>query len=398
MKKSFLFTSESVTEGHPDRLCDIISDAVVDHFLVQDPYSRIIAECALSKGVVFLAARFASHATVDLPDVARSVISAIGYRPEDFDAADCTVVTSLITMPLEQRAQADEMEMSDSEINHLTVKNQVTVFGFACSQTPELMPFPIMLANRLARALTEARNRRAIPCLSPDCTIQIGVEYENGKPARIHGITIVAGYEGKSRVDPVALREQLDHQVIVPAFSNEWLQPDEHTEIFVNPQGAFPKSGPASHSGMTGRKTASDTYGAYARHSGSALSGKDPLRIDRIGVYAARYAAKNIVAAGLAEECEIQLSYSIGHAGPVSVQVQTFGTGTISDSDLKARLERHFDFRVGAIIRDFNLRHLPSEYPDGFYRNLPAHGHLANELIDLPWENTDRTEVLKAGK
>lgn len=398
MKKSFLFTSESVTEGHPDRLCDIISDAVVDQFLVQDPYSRIIAECALSKGVVFLAARFASRATVDLPDVARSVISAIGYRPEDFDAADCTVVTSLITMPLEQRAQADEMEMSDSEINHLTVKNQATVFGFACSQTPELMPFPIMLANRLARALTEARNRRAIPSLSPDCTIQIGVEYENGKPARIHGITIVAGYEGKSRVDPVALREQLDHQVIVPAFSNEWLQPDEHTEIFVNPQGAFPKSGPASHSGMTGRKTASDTYGAYARHSGSALSGKDPLRIDRIGVYAARYAAKNIVAAGLAEECEIQLSYSIGHAGPVSVQVQTFGTGTISDSDLKARLERHFDFRVGAIIRDFNLRHLPSEYPDGFYRNLPAHGHLANELIDLPWENTDRTEVLKAGK
>ena len=397
MKKSFLFTSESVTEGHPDRLCDTISDAVVDHFLRQDPYSRIVAECALSKGVVFLAARFASHATVDLPDVARSAIGAVGYRAEDFDAADCTVVTSLITMPLDKRAQADELEMSDSEIEHLSVSHQATVFGFACTQTPELMPFPIVMANRLARGLTEARDRRAIPYVSPDCTIQVGVEYENSRPARIHGITVVAGYEGKGRVDAVVLRERLDREVILPAFSNQSLQPDEHTEIFINPQGAFPKSGPASHSGMTGRKTASDTYGAYARHSGSALSGKDPSRIDRVGVYAARYAAKNIVAAGLAEECEVQLSYSIGHAGPVSIQVQTFGTGVIPDDELKRRLERHFDFRVGAIIRDFRLRHLPSDHPDGFYRRLPAHGHLANEVIDLPWEKTDKKALLQSG-
>lgn len=395
MKKSFLFTSESVTEGHPDRLCDTISDAVVDHFLRQDPYSRIIAECALSKGVVFLAARFASHAIVDLPDVARSVIGSVGYRPEDFDAADCTVVTSLITMPLDQRAQADELEMSDSEIDHLTVKNQATVFGFACTQTPELMPLPIMLANRMARGLTAARHQRKMPYLSPDCTIQVGVEYASGKPARIHGITVIAGYEGKGRIDPVAIREDMVRHLITPAFSDEPLQPDDHTEIFVNPQGAFPKSGPASHSGMTGRKTASDTYGAYARHSGSALSGKDPSRIDRIGAYAARYAAKNVVAAGLAEECEVQLSYSIGHAGPVSVQVQTFGTGAISDSELKRHLEQLFDFRVGAIIRDFNLRHLPSDYPDGFYTKLAAHGHLANTLIELPWEKADKSGLLK---
>jgi S-adenosylmethionine synthetase len=397
MTKSFLFTSESITEGHPDRLCDSISDAVVDRFLQQDPYSRIVAECALSKGVVFLAARFASHATVDLPDVARSVIGAIGYRAEDFDTTDCTVVTSLITMPLEKRAQADEMEMSDSEIEHLSVSHQATVFGFACTQTPELMPFPIVMASRLARGLTEARNRRAIPCVSPDCTIQVGAEYENGKPVRIHGITIVAGYEGKGRVDAVILRELLEQQVIRPAFAGHALQPDDHTEIFVNPEGAFPKSGPASHSGMTGRKTASDTYGAYARHSGSALSGKDPSRIDRVGVYAARYAAKNIVAAGLAEECEVQLSYSIGHAGPVSIQVQTFGTGAIPDGELRRRLDRHFDFRVGAIIRDFGLRHLPAEHPDGFYGRLPAHGHLANEVLDLPWERTDKSPLLKSG-
>ena len=394
MKQNFLFTSEAVAEGHPDRLCDMISDTVVDRFLRQDPYSRIVTECALSKGVVFIAARFASTASVDLPDVARSVIGPVGYRPEDFNAADCTVVTSIITMPPDQRAKANELEMTDSEIEHLPVGHQATIFGFACNQTPEFMPIPIMLANRLARQLTVSR-RKAINYLSPDCTVQVGVVYENAKPVRIHSITIVAGYQFRVKVDPVILREDLLNHVISPVLDEEPLCIDETTEIFINPQGVFPKSGPAYHSGMTGRKSASDTYGGYARHNGAALSGKDPSRIDRIGVYAARYAAKNVVAAGLAEECEVQLSYSIGQSAPVSVQVQTFGTGIISDTEIKQRVGQCFDFRVGAIIRDFKLRYLPLDYADGFYGKLPAHGHFANAKIELPWELTDKCNLLK---
>ncbi|NJD06465.1 MAG: methionine adenosyltransferase [Methylococcaceae bacterium] len=395
MKKSYLFTSEAVSEGHPDRLCDTISDAVVDRFLQKDPYSRIVAECALSKSVVFVAARFASTATVDIPEVARSVIKQVGYRLEDFDAANCTVVTSLITMPMDQRAQADEEDLSEAELDRYTVRNQATVFGFACTQTPELMPLPVSLANRLARQLSQARRSGRVDRLSPDCTTQVGVEYLEGKPARIHGITIIAGLEGGKPVDPVALREKLGAEVIVPVFEEQAIAPDESTEIFINPQGAFPRSGPSSHSGMTGRKTSSDTYGAYARHSGSALSGKDPSRIDRVGAYMARYVAKNIVAAGLAEQCEVQLSYSIGHAAPVSVQVETFGTGNGSDATLSARIQEVFDFRLGAIIRDFNLRHLPTLNKDGFYQKLPAGGHLGDSLVELPWELTDKAEALR---
>ncbi|PZN79218.1 MAG: methionine adenosyltransferase [Candidatus Methylumidiphilus alinenensis] len=394
MKQDFLFTSEAVAEGHPDRLCDMISDTVVDRFLRQDPYSRVVTECALSKGVVFMAARFASTANVDLPDVARSVIGPVGYRPEDFNAADCTVVTSIITMSPDQRAKADELEMTDSEIEHLPATHQATIFGFACNQTPQLMPIPIMLANNFARKLTKVR-RKAINYLSPDCTVQVGVVYENAKPVRIHNITIVAGYQFRVKVDPVILREDLLQHVINPVLAKETLEIDESTQIFINPQGAFPKSGPAYHSGMTGRKSAGDTYGGYARHNGAALSGKDPSRIDRTGVYAARYAAKNIVAAGLAEECEVQLSYCIGYSSPVSIQVQTFGTGIISDNEIKRRIEQNFDFRLGAIIRDFALRHLPSDYTDGFYGKLPALGHFANEQLDLPWERTDKCDLLK---
>ena len=395
MKKNFLFTSEAVTEGHPDRLCDTISDAVVDRFLQKDPYSRIVAECALSKSVIFVAARFASNATVDIPEVARSVISQVGYRREDFDAANCTVVTSLITMPLDQRAQADEDDLSEAELDRLTVRNQATVFGFACTQTPELIPLPISLANQLCRQLATARRSRRIAQLSPDCTTQVGVEYRDGKPARIHGITIIAGHEGSKPADPVEMREILSELVIAPVFDSQPVVPDDATEIFINPQGAFPRSGPASHSGMTGRKTASDTYGAYARHSGSALSGKDPSRIDRVGAYMARYVAKNIVVAGLAQECEVQLSYSIGHAGPVSIQVETFGTGSLSDDVLAGRVPEVFDCRLGAIVRDFNLRHLPSLNRDGFYQKLPVSGHMGDSLLDLPWEVADKAADLR---
>ena len=395
MAKHFLFTSESATEGHPDRLCDTISDALVDQFLKQDPYSRIIAECAISKGMVFVAARFASKATVDIAQVARSVIGGVGYRPQDFDTEDCTVVTSLITMPLGERIQTDETNLATAEMDRYTVHNQVTLFGFACTHTPELMPLPVTLADRVAKGLTLARNEGRMPYLSPDCTTQVGVAFENRKPVRIHSVTVIAGLEGSQPPDTVDIRTDLQNEVISRIFADDPVKPDKDTEIFINPRGLFPKSGPMSHSGMTGRKTAAEAYGCYARHSASALSGKDPSRIDRVGTYAARYAAKNIVAAGLADECEVQLSYSIGHARPVSIQVQTFGTGKVEEDIIQQRLEAHFDFRLGSIIREFNLRHLPTTSKSGFYRKLAIHGHLGKSFGELPWEKTDRAERLR---
>ncbi|MGX2038791.1 methionine adenosyltransferase [Methylocaldum sp. MU1018] len=390
MKKSFLFTSESVAEGHPDRLCDTISDAIVDRFLQQDPYSHIVTECALSKEIVFVAARFASKATVDIPDLARQIVGAVGYREEDFNAAECTVVTSLMAQPLDHRYEWDEREL-----DRIPVLNQITQFGFACNQTTDLMPFPITVANRLARQLTVARENKTVSYLSPDCTTQVGVEFENGKPRRIQSVTLIANPQGRNRIEPAQFRADLLRHVVGPAFENEAIRPDDETDIFINPRGIFPKSGPAAHSGMTGRKTASDTYGGYARHSGSALSGKDPCRIDRVGAYVARYAAKNVVAAELAEECEVQLSYSIGQARPVSIQVSTFGTGNIDENAIKKRLEECIDFRLGAIIRNFGLRDLPSQYKGTFYRKLPAHGHIGASFTELPWERTDMKNRLR---
>ncbi len=393
MKKRFLFTSESVTQGHPDRLCDIISDAVVDRFLQQDPFARVVTECALSKNVVFLAARFASSAVVDIPEAARRAIEGIAYPSSEFSASECTIVSSFTAQSIENRLDMEEADMNDKELDQIIVRNQVTQFGFACTQTPELLPFPVVIARRLADALTAAR--REIPYLSPDCTTQVGVEYENGCVVRLQSITLIAGTHGVPKLGAAELRKDLSQWVIGPAFADEPIQPDECTEIFVNPRGMLHKSGPAAHSGMTGRKTASDTYGGFARHSGSALSGKDPTRIDRVGAYAARYAAKNVVAAGLAEECEVQLSYSIGQPRPVSVQVSTFGTGVISDNSIKKRIERNFDFRLGAIIRDFDLRRLPAKHPLGFYQRLAAYGHFGRSFAELPWERTDRSDSLR---
>jgi S-adenosylmethionine synthetase len=393
--KKFLFTSESVTEGHPDRVCDIISDAIVDRFLQQDPLSKIVVECALSKNVVFLAARFASKTVVDIPEVGRKAIAGIGYARSEFNPSDCTIVTSFLEQSMESRVEQDEADMSDKELDRLVARNQVTQFGFACTQTPELLPYPVVLAQRLARQMTVAR--RDIPYLSPDCTVQVGVEYHHGKPDRLHSITLIAGTHGVPNVGTAELRQDLKQWVIAPAFNGEAIGPDQDTELFVNPRGMLHKSGPAAHSGMTGRKTASDTYGGYARHAGSALSGKDPSRIDRVGAYAARYAAKNVVAAGLAEACEVQLSYSIGQAHPVSVQVLSFGTGAVSEQSIRKRLAQHFDFRCGALVRDFNLRHLPTMHQDGFYQKLPAYGHFGASFTELPWERTDKADLLRAG-
>lgn len=395
MRKSFLFTSESVAEGHPDRVCDTVADAIVDRFLQQDPYSHVVSECALSKSLVFVAVRFASKATVDIPEVARQVVGEIGYHKDDFNAAECTVVTSLTAQSPDQRYEWDERELTDKELDRIVVRNQATQFGFACTQTPDLMPFPIAMANHLARQLRTARTSRTIPYLSPDCTTQVGVEFVDGVPKRVHSITLIAGHHGRTTVDPADLRNDLLKHVIKPVFAGQIAQPDDDTDLFINPRGGFAKSGPAAHSGMTGRKTASDTYGGYSRHSGSALSGKDPCRMDRVGAYAARYAAKNVVAAGLAEECEVQLSYTIGQSRPVSIEVRTFGTGTIAEDEIESRLAECIDFRLGAIIRDFDLRRLPGKHKGGFYRQLAVHGHMGASFVELPWERTDVAAKLK---
>ena len=398
MKQDFMFTSESVTEGHPDKLCDLIGDALVDHFLRRDPYSRVITECAVSTAIVFIAARFASDELVDFTKIARHVIKQVGYHQPDFNAKTCSIVTSLKELPESEYRYFDEKSLSEAEIEQIAVKKQATVFGFACNQTPALMPLPIWLAHQLARRLTAARCQNLLPYLTPDGKTQVGVEYRERRPQRIHSITVIASQNQPSTSggpDCKRLKDDIRSCIIDPVFQEQEIQPDSKTRIFVNPDGPLILGGPAVHSGMTGRKNAIDTYGEYSRHSGAALSGKDPTRIDRVGAYAARYAAKNVVAAGLADECEVQLSYSIGLSRPVSIQVETFGTGKIPEPEIRKLLKEHFDFRLAGIIKQFNLRFLPSILKGGFYRQLAAYGHVGRtDLGVVPWEETDKIELL----
>jgi S-adenosylmethionine synthetase len=401
MQHDFMFTSESVTEGHPDKLCDQVSDAIVDRFLQQDPYARIIAECATATAILFIAARFDAKASVDFPAVARQVINQVGYDQPAFNSQTCSIVTSVKELPSDGYRHFDEAQLSDEDIERIPVKNQVTVFGFACNQTPAYLPLPIWLAHQLARRLTVARRTKLLPYLAPDGTTQVGIEYRQRLPYRIHSLTVVASQHAPATsTGPTLerLRGDVRATVIEPVFHEEPLKPDAKTEIFVNPDGILLMGGPSVHSGLTGRKNAIDTYGEYSRHSGAALSGKDPTRIDRIGAYAARYAAKNVVAAGLADECEVQLSYSIGQARPVSVQAQTFGTGTIPDDAITALVMQHFDFRLASIIRQFQLRSLPTRVPGGFYQKLAAYGHVGRLDIGLPWEVTDKAALLQEHK
>ena len=397
MKKDFIFISESVTEGHPDKICDQISDAVVDHFLEMDPQARVRAECAVATSILFIAARFVSDSKVDIPRIARKVISRIGYRQPDFDARTCGIMTSLQEYPPDTDLFFNEKLLSEDEIERIHVRQHATVFGFACRQTEVLMPLPIWLAQKLARQIDNARVQKLVPYLSPDGKTQVGVEYRDHRPHRIHSITIIAsGTKGMTQeISTQRLANDIREAVIKPAFMDEDLKADDHTLIFINPMEHLMVGGPAVHSGLTGRKSDVDTYGEYARHSGNALSGKDPMRIDRIGAYVARYAAKNLVAAGLAEACEVQLSYSIGFSRPVSIQVETFGTGKLSDEDLSARLERHFDFRLAGILKNFNLRHLPSLHKGRFYQMLAVYGHVGRVDLTLPWEATDKADMLK---
>lgn len=395
MKRDFLFTSESVTEGHPDKLCDQISDAVVDRFLSRDRFSRIRVECAVSKGMVFIAARFASNAKLDIAAIGRGIIQRVGYREGEFNAKDCTILTSLSELAADARQATDEQQLSEEELERLTVGNQATVFGFACRQSAALLPLPIWLAHRLARQLAAVRANNRLAYLCPDGKTQVGVEYRAGRPARIHSVTLIASQARPTEPSLKTLRGDLIECVITPVFADEPVRPDNHTHIFVNPDGPLIIGGPVVHSGLTGRKNAVDTYGEYSRQSGAALSGKDPLRVDRVGAYAARYAAKNVVAAGLAEECEVQLSYTIGFARPVSVQVETFGTGKLPDDELLRRLESCFDFRLGAMIRAFALRDLSVQHQGRFFERLAAYGQMGRVDMAVPWEFPDKLESLR---
>ena len=393
MSDDFIFTSESVTTGHPDKLCDQVSDAIVDHFLRKDPNSSIVAECAVSSGVLFISAHYAAKARLDIPEIARHTIRQIGYTKDVFDADACTIMTSFMNHTATDYRPLELDEMDDADLNRITAKHQVTVFGYACDQTPVLMPKPIWLAHQLADLLDSPQVGKQLPYLLPDGKAQVAVEYVDGLPHRIYSITLVASQTSADAVNLNQLRGDLIKQVVEPVLSKQKIQLDERAQIFVNPEGPLIGGGPTAHSGLTGRKTGIDTYGEYARHSGAGLSGKDPLRIDRVGAYIARYAAKNIVAAGLAGECEVQLSYSIGAAAPVSLRVRTFGTSEVNDKEIADRLTKAIDFRLGAIVRDLRLRTLPAER-DGFYEKLAVYGHMGRVDLDAPWEQTDKVGSL----
>ncbi len=393
MRDNFMFTSESVTAGHPDKLCDQISDAIVDHFLRQDPHARVRAECTVSRGIVFIAARFSTSAKVDLPHEARKVIKRVGYDQEDFNSKTCSILTAPQGLPPQKKGQFDEYDLTEKKIARIPVDSQVTVFGFACDQTPTLMPLPIWLAHKMARRLAAVREEEMLPYLMPDGKVQVGVEYKKGKPFRVHSATITASQRKSGKPPLKRLRSDIMEAVFEPVFDETAVKPDHKTRVFINPGGVF-LGGPSHHSGLTGRKNAVDTYGEFSRHSGDALSGKDPMRIDRVGAYVARYAAKNVVAAGLATQCEVALSYSIGMIKPASLQVNTFGTSKKPQEAIQELVKKHFDFRLGAILKQFNVRHLPSLHPEGFYRKLAAYGHVGRNDVDLPWEKTDKAELL----
>jgi S-adenosylmethionine synthetase len=355
----------------------------------------VIAECAVSKGILFIASRFAARASVDITGTARQVIAQIVYDQEEFNAHNCSITTSFTELAVNSDSAIDERTFDDEAIERVTAKNMANAFGYACTQTAAMLPLPIWLAHKLARRLAAVRLQKQLRYLAPDGKCQVGVEFVDRRPTRIHTITLVASQLEGGLPDVAKLKKDLCEFVIEPVFLDEEIKPDARTEIFVNPEGAFVVGGPSSHSGLTGRKTAVDTYGEYSRNSETALSGKDPSRIDRVGVYAARHAAKNVVAACLAQECEVHLNYAIGQARPVSIQVTTHGTGKIPDEEIGALVARHFDFRPAAIISRFNLRSLPALFRGGFYKRLAVYGHVGRMDMGLPWEVTDKMDLLR---
>lgn len=393
MSEDFIFTSESMTAGHPDKLCDQISDAIVDHYLMADPNARIVAESVLASGVMFISTHYASKATLDIADIARRVVREAGYPKSVFDADACAILTSFTDHTSNDYLALDYDKLDDDYLDRLVSKHQVTLFGYACRQTPDMMPLPIWLAHRLSKRLDDPQVRQALPYLLPDAKAQVGIEYLQGRPARVHSLTLVAS-QSDAGVAVGQLRDDLVQHVVQPVFDKVDWKLDERTLLSVNPEGQLIGGGPAAHSGLTGRKTGVDTYGEYARHSGAALSGKDPLRIDRVGAYAARYVARNIVAAGLAETCEVALSYAVGAAAPVSIRIRASGEGAPSNRELVELAQRVFDLRLGAIVRDFGLVKLPAEH-NGYYRRLACYGQIGRTDLHAPWERSDKTKALK---
>ena len=376
--KNYLFTSESVTEGHPDKVCDQISDAILDEFLTKDNKSRVAAETSVTTGMALVCGEITSDCYVDIPSVVRSTIKNIGYVGENgggFDYKTCAVLTSIdeqstdiaggVNKALETRN--DNSDTSASETEDIGAGDQGIMFGYACNETPELMPLPISLAHKLSYRLSRVRKKGIVDYLRPDGKSQVTVEYVDGKPARIHTVLIstqhdpVIGTVSDNQKVQSIIKKDIQEHVIDFVFKNEKIKPDENTIILVNPSGRFVIGGPQGDAGLTGRKIIVDTYGGYSRHGGGAFSGKDPTKVDRSAAYAARYVAKNIVKAGLAEKCEIELAYAIGVAEPISVLVDTFGTGTIADEDLSELVNKNFDLRPVGIINKFDLRNLPAK-------------------------------------
>ncbi len=386
-----LFTSESVTEGHPDKICDQISDAVLDAILEKDPQGRVACETTCTTGQVLVMGEISTSCYVEIPQIVRQVICDIGYDSADkgFDGNTCAVLTAIDGQSPDIALGVDhslELKSGEKDAYNLNgAGDQGMMFGYACSETPELMPMPISLAHKLTRQLTKVRKDGTLPYLLPDGKSQVTVEYdENDRPVRIDTVVISSQHRADVSLDEI--RRGIVEHVVRPVIPEDLI--DDDTIIYVNPTGRFVTGGPVGDSGLTGRKIIVDTYGGYARHGGGAFSGKDPTKVDRSAAYAARYVAKNIVAAGLAKKCEIQLAYAIGVARPVSVMVDTFGTGVISDDSLSEIVKENFDLRPAAIIDMLDLRR-------PIYRQLAAYGHLGRTDLDLTWEKTDRTEVLK---
>jgi len=391
--KHFMFTSESVTEGHPDKICDQISDAILDALLREDPMSRVACETCCTTGLVMVMGEITTNAYVDIQRLVRDTVNEIGYTRAKygFDGSTCAVITSIdeqssdIAMGVNKALEQKENNMSDDELNEIGAGDQGMMFGYACDETPELMPYPIVLAHKLAKRLTDVRKDGTMLYLRPDGKSQVTIEYdENYRPVRLEAVVLSAQHDEK--VELTEIKSDVKKYIFDEVLPKELI--DENTKFYVNPTGRFVIGGPAGDSGLTGRKIIVDTYGGMARHGGGAFSGKDPTKVDRSACYAARYAAKNVVAAGLAKRCEIQIAYAIGVAHPMSVSVNSFGTGIIPDEEIAERVKKVFDLRPAGIIKMLDLRR-------PIYKQTAAYGHFGRTDVELPWERIDRAEALK---
>ena len=388
--KKWLFTSESVTEGHPDKICDAISDAILDAIMEKDPAARVACETLVTTGLILVAGEITTSCYVDIAKIARKTVEDIGYirAKYGFDADTCSVLTSINEqspdIALGVNSALEQKKNSEDILDSIGAGDQGMMFGYACNETKELMPLPISLAHKLAKRLTEVRKSGLLNYLRPDGKTQVTIEYQDDKPVRIE--SIVVSTQHRPEIDLELIREDIIEHVILEIVPKEML--DENTKYYVNPTGRFVIGGPMGDSGLTGRKIIVDTYGGYARHGGGAFSGKDATKVDRSAAYAARYVAKNVVAAGIADKCEVGLAYAIGVAHPLSIYVDTFGTGKIQDNEIQKLVETHFDLRPAAIIRDLDLR-------KPIYRQLSAYGHFGREDLNLSWEKTDKADALR---